>query len=178
MEKEPRMIANKIKTLIFPVLNLLAALALYTLPNGPYMTMKEFARSVTGFPMFGLLGTLLSGVLPLLLIIVFRLDTSEYFSGELLVYILTIPVLTSTVFYAVPLGEFLGEISILIPPSVLLFGYFMYRLHSCFKNWKTSPKDFLSVIVLTLSTPALLYIGLVYDFIKGMEAWSRLGAAG
>ena len=168
------MIANKIKTLIFPVLNLLAAL-LFTLSLLPEI---GFIDSVFFHPMTSILGIVVSGLVPIIMIVAFKLDTSEFFSELLILYISTIPVLTSALYSTAFLEEYLGEMVLFIGPGAVIIGYFMYRLHYCFKNWKTTPEDFLSVIVITLSPPGMLFIGILYDFNKTMEAWCRLGAAG
>ena len=89
------MIANKIKTLIFPVLNVILPVFLAAMLSGDSYTFLDFATTF-------LLGSLLSGILPLVLIFFFIFERRSFgntkhlrleYKAELLVVCLTNPLL-------------------------------------------------------------------------------------
>lgn len=155
------MIANKIKTLIFPVLNIL-----------PIIPFSIFYKSHTGEAILGffmafLLGVVLGGVVPIVLIIKYKLDTSEFLFRQ--IYFTVISAVLCLLSWLV----WASGLPFLLPIALLIVFFII--------NWRTLGnakiawvEEKIAVVVVTLATPMLLYIGLLLDIIR-ILTFSRFG---
>ncbi len=140
--------SNKIKTLIFPTLNIL-----------PIMPFSIFYRSHTGEAILSfiipfLLGVVLGGVVPIVLIIKYKLDTSEYLFRQIYFTVLSaVLCLLSWLVWATVL------------PIVLLIVFFIINWRSLRNPQIAWFEEKIAVVVVTLATPLLLYIGFLLEII-------------
>ena len=147
--------SHKIKTLIFPALNIsfFAVIVFLILLFDLIETEDIFSALAVSF----LLGAMLSGAVPLLLIHLFDLDTSEYFKGLLAFSILSVPLCLATV----SIG-----LMFYITPLVLFVLHLAYRIFKYIRAEKTSSDSIITSAVVFVSNPLLLYIGLAIDLIR------------
>ena len=144
--------SNIIKTLVFPTLNIL-----------PIIPFSIFYRSHTGEAILSfiipfLLGVVLGGVVPIVLIIKYKLDTSEYLFRQIYFTVSSaVLCLLSWLVWATALPLYL--------PIVLLIVFFIINWRSLGNPQIAWFEEKIAVVVVTLATPLLLYIGFLLEIL-------------
>ena len=143
-----------VKNLLFPFINI----------SLPIIFIIVTSLNIEYFCFTILIGIIMGGIVPLLLIILFKIDTSDCFLKKLIFVIISIIVCIFTWFST-------WDYSLIIIPLVIeIISIFFYILiDQSDENERGILIKIVKVLVLSLSNPLIVYIGILLDLINSID---------
>ena len=140
-----------IKNLLFPFINI----------SLPIIFIIVTSLNIEYFCFTLLIGIIMGGIVPLLLIILFKIDTTDCFFKKLIFVIISIIVCIFTWFST-------WDYSLIIIPLIIeIISIFFYILiDQSDENERGILIKIVKVLVLSLSNPLIVYIGILLDLIN------------
>ena len=143
-----------IKNLLFPFINI----------SLPIIFIIVTSLNIEYFCFTLLIGIIMGGIVPLLLIILFKIDTTDCFFKKLIFVIVSIIVCIFTWFST-------WDYRLIIIPLVIeIISIFFYILiDQSDENERGILIKIVKVLVLSLSNPLIVYIGILLDLINSID---------
>lgn len=147
---------NKLKSMLFPIINIIIPAILICVQT--FDSNEKLIDLLLLFIFTLLFGFVLGGIFPILLIVIYNIDVSEYFKIRL------ISLFLSAVLCVLSWFDTTSTL-IIITPIILVLITALYLTRKYLYEEINSFHGKLKLVVITMSNPILLYLGFLIDFI-------------